>query len=95
MHYCNLMSFVDGAMNSEEEKRFHLQRGCQVQNISNSYEISVPTMTLTGIFDKYGVKNIDLFSVKFSPVKSKIITGVSKTEMIESKFQKFLASQAD
>ena len=34
-------------------------------------------------------------SVKFSPVKSKIIMGASKTEIIEPKFQKFLASQAD
>ena len=33
--------------------------------------------------------------VKFSPVKSKIITGTSKTEIIAPKFQKFLASSAD
>ncbi|NES04014.1 MAG: hypothetical protein F6K22_14920 [Okeania sp. SIO2F4] len=33
--------------------------------------------------------------VKFSPVKSEIITGASKTKIIESKSQKFLASQAN
>ena len=55
------MSFVDGAMKSEEEKKVHLKAGCQVQNINHSYEINVPATTLTAIIDKYGVENIDLF----------------------------------
>ncbi|MGK7922824.1 MAG: FkbM family methyltransferase [Trichodesmium sp.] len=76
MHYCNLMSFVDGAMKSEVEKEVHLRKGCQVQKINNSYEINVPATTLTGIFDKYGVKNIDLFSLDVEGFELDVLQGI-------------------
>ncbi len=76
IHYCNLMSFVDGAMRSEEEKKVHLRKGCQVQNINNSYEINVPAMTLTAIIDKYGVKNIDLFSLDVEGFELDVLQGI-------------------
>ncbi|NEQ35203.1 MAG: FkbM family methyltransferase [Okeania sp. SIO3I5] len=76
IYYCNLMSFVDGAMKSEEEKKVHLERGCQVQNINHSYEINVRATTLTAILDKHGVKNIDLFSLDVEGFELDVLQGI-------------------
>ncbi|MGD1711995.1 FkbM family methyltransferase [Dapis sp. BLCC M172] len=76
MYYCNLMSFVDGAIKSDEEKKVHLKAGCQVQNINHSYEINVPVTTLTAILDKYQVKNIDLFSLDVEGFELDVLQGI-------------------
>ncbi|MGD1804965.1 FkbM family methyltransferase [Dapis sp. BLCC M126] len=76
MNYCNLMSFVDGAIELEEEKKVHLKTGCQVQNINHSYEINVPATTLTGILDKYRVENIDLFSLDVEGFELDVLEGI-------------------
>ncbi len=76
MYYCNLMSFVDGAMESEEEKKVHLTTGCQVQNINNTYEISVPATTLTAILDKHRVENIDCFSLDVEGFELNVLQGI-------------------
>ncbi len=76
VYYCNLMSFVDGAMKSEEEKKVQLKAGCQVQNINHSYEINVPATTLTAIIDKYGVENIDLFSLDVEGFELDVLQGI-------------------
>lgn len=76
MYYCNLMSFVEGAMISEEEKKVHLQAGCLVQNINQTYEINVPATTLTAILDKYRVKNIDFFSLDVEGFELNVLQGI-------------------
>ena len=76
MYYCNLMSFVDGAMDSKEEKKVHLKAGCNVQNIKHSYEINVPATSLTTILDKYRIENIDFFSLDVEGFELNVLQGI-------------------
>src|SRR5437868_11670811 len=59
MRYCNLMSLVKGARKNEEDELDHIRRGCEVQSVE-TYELKVPTRTLSSILDRHSVRRIDL-----------------------------------
>ncbi len=63
MNYCNLMSLVKGAMNSDEADRAHLDKGREVQGIAQSYEVKVPGRTLTEVLDQHRIERVDFFSL--------------------------------
>ncbi len=52
MHYCNLMSVVEGSMKSPEMQEEHLNAGFDVQKIENRYSIDVPAYTLSSLLDE-------------------------------------------
>src|SRR4026208_2027616 len=58
MRYCNLMSVVKGAMNSEAEELEHVRKGAAVQRVEVR-ELDVTAATLTSVLDKYGFGAID------------------------------------
>jgi len=62
LRYANLMSVVKGAMPSAEEENAHIAKGCEVQKVQ-TYEVSVPTATLSSLFDKHGLARVDLLSL--------------------------------
>jgi FkbM family methyltransferase len=62
LRYANLMSIVKGGMRSAEEEDAHIASGCEVQRIE-TYEVSVATATLSSLFDKHGIREIDLLSL--------------------------------
>lgn len=75
MRYCNLMSLVKGAMKSEENDLTHIKQGCEVQNIE-SYELSVPTRTLTSILDLHRVRRIDFLSLDVEGFELDVLKGI-------------------
>lgn len=62
LRYANLMSVVKGGMKSRGEEDAHVEAGMRVQNV-DTYEIQVPTATLSALLDKHGLQRIDLLSL--------------------------------
>src|SRR5207248_1270594 len=42
MHYANLMSVVDGALQTRTAQEDHLRQGLEVQRLRSTYEVAVP-----------------------------------------------------
>ncbi len=62
LRYANLMSVVKGGMRTGEEEDAHIAAGCEVQKVE-TYELSVPSATLSSLLDKHGIAHIDLLSL--------------------------------
>ncbi len=77
MQYCNLMSLVKGAMQSDEADRAHIEKGCAVQGIE-SYEITVPARTLDDILASHGIQHVDLFSLDVEGFELAVLQGLTK-----------------
>lgn len=75
MRYCNLMSLVKGARKSVEDELDHIRRGCEVQSIE-TYELKVPTRTLTSILDQHSIRKIDFFSLDVEGFELNVLKGV-------------------
>jgi FkbM family methyltransferase len=74
MQYCNLMSFVKGAMPSDVAAN-HLKVGCKIQNIE-TYPLKVTAITLTELLDKHHISNIDLFSLDVEGFELSVLKGI-------------------
>ena len=59
LRYADLMSTIQGGMRTPEEEDAHIAAGCKVQNIS-TFDISVPTATLSDLIEKHQLGQIDL-----------------------------------
>ncbi len=70
-----LMSFVDGARKSEEDRLAWIQRGEQLQQIS-SQPCLAPARTLTSILEERNVTEIDLLSVDVEGYESEVLAGL-------------------
>ena len=78
MHYANLMSFVDGALGDNEEQENFINRGVEIQQLSGTYEIDVPTCTLTEILDMVeNIPEIDLFSLDVEGYELEVLKGLN------------------
>ena len=75
MQYSGLMSLVKGAMKSEEEELNHIKIGCTIQNIE-TYEVQVPTMSLSSIIDKHSIKKIDFLSLDIEGFELSALKGI-------------------
>lgn len=71
----DLMSVVDGAMNSEEERAEHIARGQKVQGIS-ARRIEAPARTLTSVLDEAAVGEIDLLSLDVEGYEAQVLRGL-------------------
>jgi len=76
MHYCDLMSLVEGAMKTKSEQEEHINSGLECQRINNSYEIVVKTTTLTKLLDKYKISKIDFFSLDVEGYELSVLKGL-------------------
>jgi FkbM family methyltransferase len=75
MRYCNLMSLVKGAKRTEDEELEHIQRGCGVQAVQ-TYELKVPTRTLSSILEQHSIRRIDLFSLDVEGFELSVLKGI-------------------
>lgn len=77
MHYCNLMSVVDGSMKSTEMQEQHLKAGFDVQKIENKYSVEVPARTLSSLLDEMaGLERIDFFSLDVEGYELDVLKGL-------------------
>jgi len=78
MHYANLMSVVDGAMKTDVEQDEYIKLGKKVQNLDESYTISVPARTLESIIDEIGSPpRIDFFSLDVEGYELSVLKGLN------------------
>lgn len=75
LRYVDLMSVVRGGMRSAEEEDRHVEAGCAVQKIE-SREFSVPTASLSGVLDEYGITHIDLLSLDVEGYEGRALRGL-------------------
>lgn len=74
LHYANLMSIAEGAMDDVELKK-HIQDGLQSQSIEKSYAIEVPAVKFEAIIDKSGFKKIDFLSLDLEGYEIEALKG--------------------
>lgn len=70
-----LMSFVDGARKSQDDKRAWIQRGEQLQQIV-SRPCVAPARTLTSILEEKNLTEIDLMSIDVEGYESEVLAGL-------------------
>jgi FkbM family methyltransferase len=75
MRYCNMMSIVKGAMQSEEGDLDHIKKGCEVQQIE-SYELTVPARPLSELLDAHGITHVDFFSLDVEGYELEALKGI-------------------
>lgn len=75
MRYCNMMSIVKGAMQSEEGDAEHIRKGCDVQKIE-SYELTVPARPLSEVLDQHGIAKVDFFSLDVEGYELEALRGL-------------------
>ena len=75
MRYCNMMSIVKGAMQSEEGDLEHIRKGCEVQRIE-SYELTVPARPLSEVLDQHGIAQVDFFSLDVEGYELEALKGL-------------------
>lgn len=78
LYHCNLMSFVEGAMETELEKDEQIKVACQVQNIKYS-KLTVKAQPLSVILDKHEIEKIDLFSLDVEGWELEVLKGIDFT----------------
>lgn len=78
MRYCNMMSIVKGAMRSDEADQEHIQKGCEVQKVE-TYELTVPARTLSGVLDQHGVLRVDFLSLDVEGCELDALKGLDFT----------------
>lgn len=77
MHFADLMSMVDGAMNDTRAQLSHLSSGVSVQKLDGTYEVSVPARTLTSVLDEAGISEpIDFFSLDVEGYELEVLKGL-------------------
>ena len=75
MHYCNLMSVVDGAKQDRNALDAHLTRGAECQGLK-TYEVVVPARTLTSLCEQHKVEKIDFMSLDVEGYELQALEGL-------------------
>ncbi len=75
MRYCDLMSQIKGAMDTEDEELAHVQLGCQVQQIE-THDLRVPARPLSSLLDEHGVEQVDLLSLDVEGFELQALQGI-------------------
>lgn len=78
LYHCNLMSFVEGAMETELEKEDQIKTACAVQNIKPS-KLTVNAKPLSTILNARGIENIDFFSLDVEGLELEVLKGIDFT----------------
>lgn len=80
MHFADLMSTVDGAL--KEGQQQHLSSGVKIQNLTESYQVSVPAITLSDLVSQHMVDNklaeltIDFLSLDVEGYEFEVLQGL-------------------
>lgn len=75
MTYANLMSVVKGVFHDDAAEADYVAEGARIQNVE-SYNLRVPTRTLTSILDECGVKRIDFLSLDVEGYEEQVLRGL-------------------
>jgi FkbM family methyltransferase len=75
LRYAGLMSTVKGGMHSGPEEDAHIDAGLRTQKLE-SYEVTAPTATLSGILDQSGLNDIDLLSLDVEGYEAQALSGL-------------------
>lgn len=78
MHYANLMSVTEGALDKEGLAK-QISNGLAIQNLAASYEVSVPARTLESILDEVSPPPIDFFSLDVEGYELNVLRGLNLT----------------
>lgn len=74
MEFANLMSVVSKTRLNKKE---HIKKGLECQNIKESYTTKVPTITLQKLLDENKIKEIDFFSLDVEGFELEVLKGVN------------------
>jgi FkbM family methyltransferase len=76
MSYCNLMSIVEGALESELQSK-HLESGKRfLAQDDATYSIKVPARTLSSLMDRHGIRRVDLLSLDVEGYETAVLRGI-------------------
>lgn len=76
LRYADLMSVIKGGMKTAEEEQKHVEAGIKVQELSNTFEIDVPSATLSELLDKHGISQVHLLSLDLEGYERKALEGL-------------------
>jgi FkbM family methyltransferase len=77
MKYAHLMSIVDGVFDDNVARKEYFQNASQHHEFElNSYEVKVPTRTLTSILDECKIDRIDFFSLDVEGAELQVLKGL-------------------
>ena len=76
LRYADLMSVIKGGMKTAEEEQKHVEAGIKVQALSTTFEIEVPSATLSGLLDKHGISRVHFLSLDLEGYERKALEGL-------------------
>ena len=94
LRYADLMSVIKGGMKTAEEEEQHVKAGIQVQALSNTFEMEVPSATLSGLLDKHGISQVHLLSLDLEGYERKALEGLDLSRhrpqfiLVEARYRK-------
>lgn len=94
LRYADLMSVIKGGMKTAEEEQKHVEAGIKVQALSNTFDIEVPSATLSGLLDKYGMSQVHLLSLDLEGYERKALEGLDFSRhrphfiLVEARYRK-------
>lgn len=78
MHFCGLMSVVNGARKTPHAQAEHIADGLRVQNLDKTYRAEVPARTLESILDELPHPvSIDFFSLDVEGFEASVLRGMN------------------
>ncbi len=75
LHHYNLMSFVPGALKTDEEVREHAASAISCQQLT-PIELRVPARTLTSVLEKHCITRIDFLSLDVEGYELSVLKGL-------------------
>lgn len=81
-------------MKTAEEEQKHVEAGIKVQALSNTFDIEVPSATLSGLLDKYGMSQVHLLSLDLEGYERKALEGLDFSRhrphfiLVEARYRK-------
>ena len=75
MRFCGLMSLVKGAMKSSREEQEHVELGSVCQRLE-PYEVTVPVSTLSDLWERHQLEEVDLLSLDVEGFELQALQGL-------------------
>ena len=94
LRYADLMSVIKGGMKTAEEEQKHVEAGIKVQELSNTFDIEVPSATLSRLLDKHGISQVHLLSLDLEGYERKALEGLDFSRhrpqfiLVEARYRK-------